>query len=317
MTVQARHRRVEQIRGDRLVERDERDVLRDAMPALAQPAQQAGGERVGAADHRRRRLGERHQLARRDARVLLEARRLARAQVLRRQRQPGAPDGRAEGLQPLAARALQHVVGAGADRLRRAHVGDPPVAVRVDEVLDQQPHAAVVVHRHGARAALRRDVVEEDGGHADVLIAPGRRHQQPVHLMRAQRAQRLALARGRAPGVEHQHVVARRLERVLGALERAGVERRADVRHDEPDRHRRARAQRAREAVGLEAQPLRDLPHAPPRVLVDERALGQRARRRRLRDTGLGGHVGERRRGAAADGHRGSLHRLDKRLQGS
>ena len=52
--------------------------------------------------------GERHQLARRDARVLLEARRLAGAHVLRRQRQPGAPDRRPEGLQPLAARALQH-----------------------------------------------------------------------------------------------------------------------------------------------------------------------------------------------------------------
>ena len=42
--------------------------------------------------------------------------------------------------------------GAGPERLGRAEVGDPLVAVDGDQVLDQQPDAGLVVHRHGAGA---------------------------------------------------------------------------------------------------------------------------------------------------------------------
>ena len=104
-------------------------------------------------------------------------------------------------------------------------------------------------------------------------VPAGRRNDDTVDLMRAEADQGLALAPGVALGVDHQHVVALPLDNVLHALQRRRVERRRDVGNDQPDRHRRAAAQRAREPVGLEAQALGDLPDARPRLLVHERTV--------------------------------------------
>ena len=83
--------------------------------------------------------------------------------------------------------------------VRRADVGDPALAVLLHEMVHEERHALGVREGDRADADAGQHVVEEHGGHADVLIAPVGRDDQAIDLVRPQTADRLALAPAARP----------------------------------------------------------------------------------------------------------------------
>jgi hypothetical protein len=113
--------------------------------------------------------------------------------------------------------------------------------------------------------------------------------------VRAQRPQRIRLARGVAIRVRDERVVTRRLEQLLGALQRAREEPDRDVRHHDPDAHRAPAAQRPGEPVGLEPEPFHGGPHALAGGWADIRRARHCTRGRGPRNSSGSSDVGERR----------------------
>jgi len=132
---------------------------------------------------------------------------------------------------------------AGALALRPCEQGDAFVAV-LDEVVDEERYPSFIVERDRTLTGAFDHAVEEDrrcrggtdGPVEDGARHPGTRNEQAVDLVREQGLQCCELPVDVQVCVHQHHAVAGLLEPALGPLERSGVERARDVRHDEPDR---------------------------------------------------------------------------------
>jgi hypothetical protein len=190
------------------------------------------------------------------------------------------------------------LVTAGLGR-RSCEQADSPMAV-LDEVVDEQLDAGVVVEDDAAVAGVDDGAVEEDAGYAPArhlvelrAIEADRRDEQPVDPMGKERLQCLDLALGRLLAVHQQRAIPGVVQRRLCALERRGVEGARDVGDDEADRVGGRRAQGPGELRRLELEVAGRVGDCGARPVGQLAPPIQGTRSRRRRDAGSPRDVSE------------------------
>ncbi len=269
-------RRIVHPRQVDVVAGDERQVGWNPRSELAQRFQRADGELVVARDQRRRRLAQPEQPANGGVPGLAG--------------EPPAHDEPAVAVE-TELRSEAPVRGdacaaAELTLLARDHA-DPRMA-QCGEMAESLPHSRRVVRADGVRARSRHLAIEEHARrHAGKPLGQPRRalvrHRgdQPVDPPLAERRDELRLVLGVAPGVGQHERVAVRVQHGIGSLRDRGEDRVRDVRDDEADRARRARAHAARRHVRPVIEGLHRVGHPLTGAGADERIVVEDARDRR------------------------------------
>lgn len=258
-----------------VVERGERDVLRNPQPARTDRVQCAEGHQVVGGEDRVGRLGKGQEpLGGTASAVRLE---VALTDVGIGQRKPVLTQGVAEGLHALAA-------GGGGSR-----AGDDrqPAVAQAVQMGDKVAHRGTSVGAHHRHVHPGNPAVHEDHGGAAARgveylrgAAVGGRDEEPVDPAVEQRTDVVVLQLGPLVGVSDDDAVPEGARRFLDRASQRGEVRVEYIADDQPEGARLVGAQRPGDGVGPVAERVDSSEDAGPRVGADGRMTVEDARHR-------------------------------------